>query len=150
MDIFSCVDAYGQNKALNIIKDIFSGYTLNIEQHIEDKGRVDILMTATTKNKEYYYAIECKDRYFPHNHYDDMMIEVNKYNTLKDYSSLGYKPIYLNTFSDDTYLIWNLNTCVKKEGYKTAKKTTVVEGEPVNRLRYFLPVSGYTFSGYTK
>ena len=66
MDIFDSTDMHGQSRILPTIKALFSGCTLQIEQHYEDKGGVDIYITATTKSgKEVWYAIECKDRKMP-------------------------------------------------------------------------------------
>lgn len=148
MDKFSKIDKDGQGKVIGILKNIFSNCTLDIEQHIEDKGRVDIIMTSTTpKGNEYKYAIECKDRYCSSTQYNDWMIEVDKYNTLKEYSEQGYKPIYFNTFSDNTFMVWNLDKAEINEGYQITPKTTVEDNGYINRLRYYLPSSECSCSG---
>ena len=67
MDIFDSTDMHGQSRILPTLKAVFSGCPLQIEQHYEDKGGVDMYITATTKNnKEVWYAIECKDRKMHH------------------------------------------------------------------------------------
>lgn len=150
MDLYTNADATGQEKAVKILKDVFSNCTLDIEQHIEDKGRVDIIMTATTQSGvSKTYAIECKDRWFPHNQYPDMMIDKEKYDVLKSYSASGYTPIYLNTFSDDTYIVWDLDKVdVDIRNVKT-KRTTVEYNGYVDKPRCFFKTSDFTFSGTT-
>lgn len=150
MDLYTNADATGQEKAIKILKDVFSNCTLDIEQHIEDKGRVDIIMTATTQSGiSKTYAIECKDRWFPHNQYPDMMIEQEKYDVLKSYSASGYTPIYFNTFSDDTYIVWDLDKVdVDIRNVKT-KRTTVEYNGYVDKPRCFFKTSDFTFSGTT-
>lgn len=150
MDLYTNADATGQEKAVKILKDVFSNCTLDIEQHIEDKGRVDIIMTATTQSGvSKTYAIECKDRWFPHNQYPDMMIDKEKYDVLKSYSASGYTPIYFNTFSDDTYIVWDLDKVdVDIRNVKT-KRTTVEYNGYVDKPRCFFKTSDCTFSGTT-
>ena len=150
MDLYTNADATGQEKAVKILKDVFSNCTLDIEQHIEDKGRVDIIMTATTQSGvSKTYAIECKDRWFPHNQYPDMMIDKEKYDVLKSYSASGYTPIYFNTFSDDTYIVWDLDKVdVDIRNVKT-KRTTVEYNGYVDKPRCFFKTSDFTFSGTT-
>lgn len=148
MDKFSEYDKKGQDKAVTILKDIFSNCTLDIEQHIEDKGKVDIIMTATTpKGKKYKYAIECKDRYYPHNQYEDWMLEEHKYRDLMEYAESGYKPIFMNTFSDNTYICWNVSECQMHKKMFTTTKTTVEDNGSIQRYRYMLPTSECTYSG---
>lgn len=149
-DLFTVADATGQEKVLRILNNIFSGCTLNIEQHTEDKGRVDIFMTATTHNGiRKTYAIECKDRWFPHSQYPDMMLDKEKYDVLKSYSKSGYTPIFFNTFSDDTYMVWDvLKATVDIRNHKT-KKTTVEYNGYVDKPRCFFKTSDFTFSGTT-
>ena len=70
MDLFNDADKYGQSRILPTIKALFSGCTLQIEQDYEDKGGIDMYLTATTKSgKEVLYSIECKDRKMPHTKY---------------------------------------------------------------------------------
>lgn len=150
MDLYTNADATGQEKAVKILKDVFSNCTLDIEQHIEDKGRVDIIMTATTQSGvSKTYAIECKDRWFPHNQYPDMMIDKEKYDVLKSYSTSGYTPIYLNTFSDDTYIVWDLDKVDVDIRNAKTKRTTVEYNGYVDKPRCFFKTSDCTFSGTT-
>ena len=148
MDKFTVADQYGQEKVLNILPQIFSGCSIVYEQHIEDKGRVDIELTATTSSgNSYKYAIECKDRTYKSTDYDTWMLEWMKYNDLMKYQEMGYKPIYINTFSDNKYLVWNVNkTPIIRKTY-TTNKTTVEASDKVTKVRYMLPTSGCCYSG---
>ena len=108
MDLFAYADKQGQSRILPTIKALFSGCTLQIEQHYEDKGCIDMYLTATTKNnKEVWYAIEFKDRKMSHTkyQYDGYIIEDKKIKSLLKAANKGYRPIYINSFSDN-YLIW--------------------------------------------
>lgn len=151
MNIYNERDSKGQEKVVPILEDLFSGCTINLEQHIEDSGEIDIFMTATTKNnREYYYAIECKDREYRLSDFDDWIIETRKYRALKQASIRGYRPIYINTFPDGEYLIWNLNLVEPTERVMKTKRTTVEDTGKVSRLRYLFDKNKYTASGTTK
>lgn len=136
MDVFNKADFEGQSKVIPTLKNLFSGCTLNIEQHYNTKNPVDIYITATTKNNtEHYYAIECKHRNFAHTKFEKYgyIIEHHKVKELMKESQRGYKPIYLNSFNDGYMLIWNLeeidfNEC-GETGELTFKKTTVLKDE---------------------
>lgn len=150
MSKFNDYDRKGQQKVMNILPNLFSGCTLNFEQHIDDNGKVDIFMSATTQTRMYKYAIEAKDRWYTHNYFDTWVLEEDKYKELMKHYENGYKPIYFNTFSDNKFLVWDLSKvdCTKK-GELTTPKTTVVDTGTVTRKRIFLPVSGATYSGTT-
>ena len=125
MDIFDSTDMHGQSRILPTIKALFSGCTLQIEQHYEDKGGVDIYITATTKSgKEVLYAIECKDRKMSHTKYQDSgyIIEDHKMKELMKAANKGYRPLYLNSFNDDYVIIWNLNNIDLNECGETGEK----------------------------
>ena len=95
MDMFNEADKYGQSRILPTIKALFSGCTLNIERHFDDKNPIDIYVTATTKSgKEVWYAIECKDRKMSHTKYKDegYIIEDHKMKELMKAANKGYRP----------------------------------------------------------
>ena len=150
MDKYSVADQQGQDKVLAILPQIFSACSIVYKQHIEDKGRVDIELTATTSsNRTYRYAIECKDRAYKSDDYETWMMETQKYNDLMEYSAKGYKPIYINTFSDNKYLVWDVSkTPIIRKTY-TTNRTTVENNGKVTKVRYMLPTSGCCYSGTT-
>ena len=136
MDIFDYADKKGQSRILPTIKALFSGCTLQIEQHYDDKNPIDIYITATTKNnKEVWYAIELKDRKMPHTkyQYDGYIIEDHKIKELMNAANKGYRPLYLNSFNDDYVIIWNLNNIDLNECGETGEieffKTEVTRGQ---------------------
>lgn len=136
MDVFNRADFEGQSKVLPTLKLLFSGCTLNIEQHFNTKNPIDIFITATTQNNvEHFYAIECKHRHFAHTKFEKYgyIIEQHKVRDLMRVAKKGYKPIYLNSFDDGMMMVWNLNELNFDEcgetGEMTFKRTTVVENE---------------------
>lgn len=136
MDKFNDADMHGQDRILPTLKAVFSGCTLNIERHFDDKNPIDIYVTATTKSgKEVLYAIECKDRKMTHTKYKDdgYIIEDKKINELMKAANKGYRPLYLNSFNDDYVIIWNLNNIDFGECGETGEieffKTEVTRGQ---------------------
>lgn len=136
MDKFAEADNFGQTKILPTLKQMFSACTLTIDQHFDDKNSIDIYITATTKNnKEVWYAIECKDRKMSHTKYENegYIIEDWKVKELLNASSKGYKPIYLNSFSDDYIVVWNLDKIdfskCGETGLKQFHRTTVMKND---------------------
>lgn len=134
MTLFNEADEYGQTKIMPTIQALFSACTLTVEQHFDDTSSIDIYITATTKsNKEIYYAIECKDRKMNHTKYGEegYIIEDKKVKELMKAAAQGYKPIYLNSFSDDYIIIWNLNNidfnACGETGMKQFHRTTVMK-----------------------
>lgn len=126
MDIYDEADYYGQVKAVSQLEKIFSGATLTIEQHFDDKANIDLYVTATTKsNISSTYAIECKDRHYTHTYSNEWFIEYPKYKRLIETKVDGYKPLYLNTFKDDYIAIWNVDTTKPVWEEKELRKTTV-------------------------
>lgn len=147
LDLYSNADYIGQAKALEIFKQLFSGCTVQYEQHYSDKSPIDIYVTATTKNgKVSTYAVECKDRNFSIDRYDDMMIERHKYNSIKSVS--GYKPIYFNTFTDG-YAVWNLQNTPYEERNVNCGKSTVEDKGKIDKVCYFLNKKDCIASGKT-
>ena len=111
MNEYNKRDYWGQKKVLPTLKQMFSGCTLTIDQHFNDKNEIDIYITATTKNnREVWYAIECKDRNYNHEYFkkNGFLIEQTKINALERAKENGYRPIYLNTFTDNICIIWNV------------------------------------------
>lgn len=151
MNIYNTYDKKGQDKVLKILPKLFSGYTLNIEQHIEDNGKVDIFMSASTETKLYKYAIEAKDRWHPHTAFADegWILEEDKYIELMEYYKQGYRPIYFNTFNDGTYVVWDVSKCKFTKGSKTSRRKTVEDKGKVTRDRLFVKVADCTCSGTT-
>ena len=139
---FNKADREGQDKVIPTLRKIFSGATdLIIEQHIEDNGKIDILMTATTSNNnEHWYAIECKDRWVESKDFPTLMIEIKKYNALMDAKTRGYKPLYANTFEDNVLMIWDVGdkTAFAPDETKYCKRTTVEDNGRVNKKCRFL------------
>lgn len=153
MDIFEKTDKKGQEKVIPILYALFSGASIEIEQHWEDKGAVDILMTATTSNGNIrLYAIECKDRDFKHNtQFKDggWILEKKKYYDLMDLYLKGYKPLYFNTFNDNTFIIWDVSKINPEVIEKVCKKTTVVDRGKQKKPQILLDVKDYICSGHT-
>lgn len=136
MDIFNEADMHGQSRILPTIKALFSGCTLNIDQHFDDKNPIDIYITATTKSrKEVYYAIECKDRKMSYTKYKDdgYIIEDKKIKELMKAANKGYRPIYINSFNDDYVICWDLSKLDFGECGETGEieffKTEVTRGQ---------------------
>ena len=136
MTEFNDADKYGQSRILPTIKALFSGCKLQIEQHFDDTNPIDIYMTATTKNnKEVYYAIECKDRKMSYTKYKDdgYIIEDKKIKSLLKAHKMGYRPIYLNSFSDNYVICWDLSKLDFGECGETGEieffKTEVTRGQ---------------------
>lgn len=134
MNLFHQADKKGQKKVVDTIKVLFSGCTLTIDEHIEDSGYIDIYITATTATKNSItYAIEAKDRNMPHTKYaeDGYILEDWKKKKLEEASKQGYRPLYINTFSDNKMIVWNLNKIdfskCGETGLKTFHKTTVLK-----------------------
>ena len=136
MDLFAYADKQGQSRILPTIKALFSGCTLQIEQHYEDKGGIDMYLTATTKSgKEVCYAIESKDRKMTHTkyQYDGYIIEDKKIKSLLKAHKMGYRPIYLNSFNDNYIICWDLSKLDFGECGETGEieffKTEVTRGQ---------------------
>lgn len=152
MDNFEKLERIGQGKAVAIIKDLFKHCELNIDQHIIDKNEIDIYVTATTKNgKVGRYSIEAKDRHTDHNAYGGKwMIEKKKmYNLIDDYAK-GYTTLYLNTFADNTYFIWNPFVNKFNEGIIRSEKYTAYPSDKVDKPSYFFNINDFVQSGTTR
>ena len=143
MNKFQKLDTYGQSKVINELNEIFTKYQMNYDQHIIDKGRVDLFFTASTVDNHYMYASECKDRWYNHVKFNEWMIEIDKYNELMNNVDKGYKPLYINTFEDNWLIIWDLSKIdiseIKKEQRWLDKSTVAKERGKVLKWVYLLP-----------
>ena len=148
---FNKADREGQEKVIPTLRKIFSGATdLIIEQHIEDNGKIDILVTATTSNNnEHWYAIECKDRWFESRKYNEMMLETYKYKALLDAKEKGYKPLYVNTFEDNVLMIWDVGdiTAFAPDGERYCGRATVEDRGKVMKTCKFLKTDKAIWKG---
>ena len=164
MDIFDKTDYRGQAIAVPVIKQIFSGRTINNLVQDYEKGGIDIYVTATTKSGEVrMYAIECKDRKPEHTAYQkpftdrDTGIEVNagwamdmpKYNKMLRASLSGYIPLYFNSFGDGTYAIWNAVESPHTYGKYKAGKYTVIPSDKIWKDGAFYEFKNAILTGYT-
>lgn len=151
MDKFSEVDKRGQDKVIPIIDNVFKKCKdVKIEQHFADKGRVDLFVTATTHNDiTKTYAIECKDRWFPSDKYQECMLNPDKWGWLMAYKKLGYKPLFINTFSDNRYIIWDVSMKDWDVGVFNVPVTTVENNGRTQEPRFLLPIEDSIFSGST-
>lgn len=157
LDKFSETDKKGQERAIPILKELFKKCKeVTIQQHYQDKGGVDIIVIATThKGYTKKYAIECKDRYYKHTSFSrpynetpaGWVIDEPKYNTMTNISNEGYMPLYLNTFSDNTYYVWDVLNSNSTYGKYVASKTTVEESEKIPKWGYFYTIEDYVVSG---
>lgn len=148
MDKFTNYDKKGQDKVVPILKELFNKCKdVNIEQHYQDKGRIDIFVTATTHNDiTKRYAIECKDRWFESTAYSEIMLNPDKWGWLMGYKGLGYSPLFLNTFTDDKYVIWDVSKKNWDVGTFSVPVTTVVDNGRTVEPRFLLPMSDCIFS----
>lgn len=140
MNVFNMADQKGQDKVMSILDNLFSACTCNYEQFYTSTSPIDILMTATTRcDKQHLYAIECKDREYTHTYFKDgWVIEEWKYNRLLDAKAKGYRPLLICTFSDNTYVIWDISTSPCNKGRFFANRTTMEESPVVEKYgRYF-------------
>lgn len=164
MDIFDEMDYKGQAIAVPVIKNIFSGRTINNLVQDYSKGGIDIFVTATTKNGEVRtYAIECKDRKPEHTAFQKPFIdkdtgkEVNagwamdipKYNKMLRASLDGYIPLYFNSFSDGTYAIWNAIESPHTYGEYKAGRYTAIPSEKQWKQGAFYEFKNAVLTGYT-
>lgn len=133
-------DYKGQQKAIPALQHLFEPYftTLTIDPHFDDYSSIDLYMYGTLPNNtQIKYAIECKDRNMEHTAYaeEGYIIEDFKKEKLLKAAEEGYRPIYLNTFTDDYMVVWDLNkvdfTQCGETGEKTYHRTNVMkESDP--------------------
>ena len=145
MTEFQKADNYGRDKVINTLVKLLTPYLNNIEiiyTGIKDKEDIFIIGNNKKKNNIIKYCIECKDRKFEHTKYDNdemedeergYIIEQHKKEYLISQSQLGYIPLYVNSFSDNYMVVWNLKKINWDEcsttGDKTFKEKTVVDSE---------------------
>lgn len=130
-------DYRGQQKVIPTLEKIFEPYftTISIDPHFDDYSSIDIYMYGTKQdNTSIKYAIECKDRNMEHTAYaeEGYILEDHKKNKLMEARDMGYRPIYINTFTDDYMVVWNLDKIDFSEcgttGEKKWSQTTVYKG----------------------
>lgn len=138
MNEFSKADKYGRDKVKDRLLSLFSDYLSNVDLYYceDDTSRSDIFVSGWSNNdKLITYCIECKDRKFEHKKYEEegYIIEQPKKEYLITQSQYGMIPLYVNSFSDNYMVIWNLNKInwddCGKTGEKTFETTTVKKGK---------------------
>lgn len=139
-----------------LITELFKNYDVIFDEANEENeyADIDILFTAYTKDGYFVkkYAMEIKQRLYGHTAFNgDWFIEVKKYNNLLDYQSSGYTSVYLNTFNDNTYVIWDIEDIVKnhKEGDWCIKPHTQAEyyEKPLTKHRYTINIKNAKLMG---
>ena len=164
MDLFDERDKKGQDIAVPVIKQIFSGRTINNLVQDYSKGGIDIFVTATTKNGTVRrYAIECKDRTPKHNTFEKPFkdketgkivnagwaMDMPKYNKMLRASLDGYISLYFNSFSDGIYAIWNAIESPHTYGEYRANKYTVIPSDEIWKDGAFYEFKNAILTGYT-
>ena len=145
MTEFQKADNYGRDKVITTLVTVLTPYLDNIEvtyTGIKDKEDIFIIGNNKKTNNIIKYCIECKDRKFEHTKYDNdemkdeergYIIEQHKKEYLITQSQYGMIPLYVNSFSDDYVVVWNLNKVdwdnCSTTGEKTFKEKTVVDSE---------------------
>lgn len=145
MTEFQKADNYGRDKVITTLVTVLTPYLNNIEvtyTGIKDKEDIFIIGNNKKTNNIIKYCIECKDRKFEHTKYDNdemkdeergYIIEQHKKEYLITQSQYGMIPLYVNSFSDDYMVVWNLNKVdwdnCSTTGDKTFKEKTVVDSE---------------------
>ena len=145
MTEFQKADNYGRDKVITTLVTVLTPYLDNIEvtyTGIKDKEDIFIIGNNKKTNNIIKYCIECKDRKFEHTKYDNdemkdeergYIIEQHKKEYLITQSQYGMIPLYVNSFSDDYVVVWNLNKVdwdnCSTTGDKTFKEKTVVDSE---------------------
>lgn len=145
MTEFQKADNYGRDKVITTLVTVLTPYLDNIEvtyTGIKDKEDIFIIGNNKKTNNIIKYCIECKDRKFEHTKYDNdemkdeergYIIEQHKKEYLITQSQYGMIPLYVNSFSDDYVVVWNLNKVdwdnCSTTGNKTFKEKTVVDSE---------------------
>jgi hypothetical protein len=149
MDDFQLTDQKGQQKVVDQLTKIFKGNSLQFIQHYIDKSTVDIDMYVTTPlGNTYTYNLEAKDRTYSHTAFGgEWMIEQHK---LKELLDKDGKPFYVNTFSDNWIIFWDLSkidiNSIRME-WKNLPNCTVdpSRGSSVRPV-YYLPISQASYS----
>lgn len=139
-----------------LIVELFKNYDVIFDEANEENeyADIDILFTAYTKDGYFVkkYAMELKQRLYDHNDFNgDWFIEVKKYNNLLDYQSSGYTSVYLNTFNDEYFCIWDIKDIVNshKEGDWCIKPHTQADyyEKPVTKHRYTVNIKNAKLMG---
>lgn len=139
-----------------LIVELFKNYDVIFDEENEENefADIDILFTAYTKDGYFVrrYAMEIKQRLYDHSDFGgEWFIEMKKYNNLLDYLSSGYTSVYLNTFNDNIYAIWDIKDIVNnhKEGDWCIKPHTQADyyEKPVTKHRYTVNIKNAKLMG---
>lgn len=157
-DGFQC-DKQAKQRLKNLIENIwFSAYTItyDINNDNDDKARIDVIFTATSKsNKEnhYKYAIELKERKkYNHNDFPDWMLEIDKYNILKLLEmESGFTSCYCNFFLDNVYALWTINKIDEETEISSVYAPKQTQGDETKIKKQYIKLifDNATITGYT-
>lgn len=146
MDAFTNAEVNNRIKAITAIKSILKSNWEFIETKPEDKTRFDFYI----KNKETgeIIYIEHKDRKYSSNQFTDWQLDGKKYDYLK---SLKEKCLYINTFTDGKYAIWDLSKNIGNRRWSTLhKKYTVKDSQEVYTYDIYFTLDEACKVGYYK
>lgn len=144
-------------------REIVTDYLLKSYLHIynpdyiyptETKNPVDIYFTATTiNNREVPYVAEIKEREYyladPKNEITTWMLETYKLDALM--KRKNHRPLYINFFKNDIFLVWDLKKIDFSEleiKRKELKKTTLEDTGKKIKIYYDLPSDQATLIRY--
>ena len=109
-------DKRGQYKVLSTICETLyksnSVKVLTFNLNYDNYSPIDIYIRVLTESDNMYsYAIECKDRNCKHTDFaeEGFLITTQKLMKLLEAAAEGYKPLYLNSFTDGYFVIWDLS-----------------------------------------
>lgn len=107
----------GRGIVQSAITNYYSGLTWEFEGTVDEYDSIDLNMTGTTPNgKSFIYSGEIKVRYITKSNYDSAILEVLKYNRIKDNKVDGRHYRYINYWvSDNTLDFYDLDDCEKFE-----------------------------------
>lgn len=133
MDNFTKAEITNRVKAVAAIKSILSTGWDIIETPPEAKERWDFELRKDNER----ILVEHKDRSYNSTDFSDWMISGDKYNYLV---SLPFKVVYINTFKDGKYAIWDLKRTKKEIRPSRHKSKTVVNSSWVTKQEVFLKI----------
>ena len=145
----------GRKKAMDVLNSIdlfdgdFSDYSIRPTGHT-CHWDFEIIDNLTN---EVIGIIEAKDRKFPSTDrklkYGGAQLEANKFELLKYVAEKrDIVALYLCTFTDDTYYIWNVTECNGvTEDRRMCNKTTAVLTEKIEKHCYYFPMNNALFNG---
>ena len=146
---FKLLADIGESKAIKALNKLIEIGRIKSYVIIDDDeySRFDALVVSSTLDKEgnnLRHLVEFKDRKLKSDAYPDYILEVHKYKALRKLKiEMEYDGcLYLNTFKDDTVLIWNM-AIAHKSMLRTvyAGKYTAVNSNKQNKQVIMLPYS---------